>query len=114
MPICERCGMAYLDGESHECPPRTDGRIARCLVGAIGPPVMLPVAYLHLGAAEAPSSDAWVPIALGATLGSAALWGCPTTRLLRTAAILIYAPVTAWLEFLYMVGYVCGHYGRCL
>ena len=35
MPICADCGIAYLDGESHVCPPKEESRAVRAVVGAI-------------------------------------------------------------------------------
>jgi hypothetical protein len=36
MPVCPRCGTAYLDGESHVCPPLKHSRGFDVVVGAIG------------------------------------------------------------------------------
>ena len=33
MPLCPKCDIAYLDGETHTCPPRRTGR-ARVLLAA--------------------------------------------------------------------------------
>jgi hypothetical protein len=36
MPVCPECGIAYLDGESHVCPPLKHSRGFDVVVGAIG------------------------------------------------------------------------------
>src|SRR5262245_2544407 len=112
MPICKRCGMASLDGESHECPHRSDIRIAWCLAGAIIAPIV-PIAYLNVSVGEQ-SADIWVVMLTGVGVGAAALGQLPTSRLLRIALMGVYVPVTVWMQFLYLLGFACGHYWQCL
>jgi hypothetical protein len=32
MPVCSRCGVAFIEGESHACEPATHGWLAAALV----------------------------------------------------------------------------------
>ncbi len=114
MPVCEKCRIAYLDGEQHVCEvvAWSPGRIAASLLASVGA-VLLPLP-LQLLLGYLPNGHPFPPVLglvlwlLPIVLGSLILWRAWANQLLVAVYVVVMLPASlslgVWLSVRYLGG----------